>query len=80
MLGAPPPGFNPFATNRQQVVPYTVPGQQGWSAQGYMNHPFNSGTITPSSVQTPHPGMPGVHPQGSVGNAAMMTALRGGVR
>lgn len=55
MLMSPPPtgpsaGQNPFTINRQSVVPYTVPGQQGWQAQGYGAHPFNSATVQPSST------------------------------
>ncbi len=48
MLMSPPPtvpspGQNPFAINNQHVTPYTVPGLQGLTAQGY----------TPSSAIAP---------------------------
>ena len=52
MLGAPPPGYSPFAINRQTVQPHGVPGQQGLVAQGYA--PAASSYSAPSSA----PGIP----------------------
>ncbi len=56
MLGAPPPGYSPFAINRQTVQPHGVPGIQGMTAQGY--NPSASSYSAPSSM----PGMPGQGP------------------
>ena len=72
MLAAPPPGFNPFSVNRQQVQPYTVPGQQGLTAQGY--HPPVPPSLPPGAM---------LQHLGAANQTAqhpMMRALMGGAR
>ncbi len=83
MLATPPPGANPATINQQTIPPFTVPGQQGGPAQGYLYNPYRSSYTLPSSYSTPSsvdvPNQYYQNQQQKPNNAAaMIQALLGG--
>lgn len=78
MLFGPPPGYNAASVNSQNISPMNTPGQQGQTAQGYLNNQFKSSYAAPSNYSVPS-SVP--YPQANYGppmaTASMARALRG---